>query len=66
MRNELTRLIDSASWVARAFLSLVRVALAPVVHEDRQFYDADLIGEYNHRTGRLDAGNDPYGCYDED
>ena len=67
MRNELTRLIDGASWVARAFLSLVRVALAPVVHEeDRPLYDADLIGEYNHRTGRLDAGNDPYGWYEED
>lgn len=33
---------------------------------DRQLHDADLVGEYNHRTGRLDAGNDPYGWYDED
>lgn len=32
----------------------------------RQLHDADLIGELNHRTGRLDAGNDPYGWYDED
>ena len=32
----------------------------------RQLHDADLFGEYNHRTGRLDAGNDPYGWYDED
>ncbi len=32
----------------------------------RQLHDADLVGEYNHRTGRLDAGNDPYGWYDED
>jgi hypothetical protein len=35
-------------------------------NDDRQFYDTDLIGEYNHRTGLLDAGNDPYGWYDED
>lgn len=33
---------------------------------DRQLHDTDLIGEYNHRTGRLDAGNDPYGWYEED
>ena len=32
----------------------------------QQLHDADLVGEYNHRTGRLDAGNDPYGWYDED
>ena len=34
--------------------------------DDRQLHDSDLIGEYNYRTGRLDAGNDPYGWYDED
>jgi hypothetical protein len=34
--------------------------------QDRPIQDADLIGDYNHRTGRLDAGNDPYGWYDED
>jgi hypothetical protein len=34
--------------------------------DDRKLHDSDLIGEYNHRTGRLDAGNDPYGWYDED
>jgi hypothetical protein len=34
--------------------------------DDRQLHDTDLIGEYNHRTGRLDAGNDPCGWYDED
>ena len=35
-------------------------------HDDRRLHDADLTGEYNHRTGRLDAGADPYGWYDED
>ena len=35
-------------------------------NDDRRLHDADLIGEYNHRTGRLDAGADAYGWYDED
>ncbi len=33
---------------------------------DRRLHDADMVGEYNHRTGRLDAGTDPYGWYDEE
>ena len=50
-------------------LGLLRDLLTAVpenVRDDRQLHDSDLIGEYNHRTGRLDAGNDPYGWYDED
>ena len=35
-------------------------------NDDRQLLDTDLIGEFNHRTGRLDAGNDPYGWYGDD
>lgn len=31
----------------------------------RQLHDSDLSGELNHRTGRLDAGTDPYGWYDD-
>ena len=34
--------------------------------KERRLHDSDLSGELNHRTGRLDAGNDPYGWYDED
>ena len=34
--------------------------------EDRRIYDSDMIGEYNHRTGKVDAGMDPYGWYDRD
>ena len=53
-----------------AMLGLVRdlFALSPDSNEshERQLHDADLLGEYNHRTDRLDAGNDPYGWYDED
>ena len=53
-----------------AMLDLVRDLLAASPDnagpDDRQLHDTDLIGEYNHRTGRLDAGNDPYGWYHED
>ena len=31
---------------------------------ERRLHDSDLSGELNHRTGRLDAGTDPYGWYD--
>lgn len=42
-------------------------ASADVDHSDnRQPLDTDLIGEFNHRTGRLDASNDPYGWYGDD
>lgn len=34
--------------------------------EERRLHDSDLSGELNHRTGRMDAGTDPYGWYDED
>jgi hypothetical protein len=53
-----------------ATLGLLRELLASSENEtergERRLHDADLIGEYNHRTGRLDAGADPYGWYDED
>ena len=52
-----------------ALLGTLRELFASVDagHEDeRQLLDTDLIGEFNHRTGRLDAGNDPYGWYGED
>ena len=32
---------------------------------ERRLHDSDLSGELNHRTGRLDAGTDPYGWYDD-
>jgi|TARA_A100000171_G_scaffold11625_1_gene9516 hypothetical protein len=45
----------------------VDVAASPEQHDDdRQLCDSDLIGEFNHRSGRLDAGNDPFGWYDQD
>jgi hypothetical protein len=33
--------------------------------DERQLHDSDLSGELNYRTGRLDAGTDPYGWYDD-
>ena len=35
-------------------------------NQERRVHDSDFMGEFNHRTGRLDAGVDPYGWYDED
>jgi hypothetical protein len=41
-------------------------ASAEVRHdEQRRLHDSDLAGEFNHRTGRLDAGTDPYCRYDD-
>ena len=33
--------------------------------DERRLHDSDFSGELNHRTGRLDAGTDPYGWYDD-
>ena len=41
-------------------------ASAELQPDKRNLCDSDLIGELNHRTGRLDAGHDPYGWYDKD
>jgi hypothetical protein len=35
-------------------------------NQERRLHDSDFMGEFNHRIGRLDAGVDPYGWYDED
>ena len=32
---------------------------------ERRLHDSDLSGELNHLTGRLDAGTDPFGWYDD-
>ena len=52
-----------------ALLDIFRELFAAVDvehNDDRQLLDTDLIGEFNHRTGRLDAGNDTYGWYGDD
>lgn len=67
MKSTLEMLLRAASSIGRSALALFTAAVAiDRRDEDRQLHDSDLIGEYNHRTGRLDAGNDPYGWYDED
>ncbi|TGD72166.1 hypothetical protein E4634_15985 [Mangrovimicrobium sediminis] len=55
--------------LALAILNTFRELFASVEvrqDEERRLHDSDLSGEYNHRTGRLDAGTDPYGWYDDD
>lgn len=34
--------------------------------EQRSIQDADLVGDYNFRTQRFDAGNDPAGWYEDE
>jgi len=54
--------------LAIALLGVLRELFASteVRHdEERRLHDSDLSGELNHRTGRLDAGADPYGWYDD-
>ena len=34
-----------------------------ISHNDPVLHESELFGEYNHRTGRLDDGNDPHGWY---
>lgn len=51
-------------------LALVRLladaAETTPIDDDRRLHDSDIVGELNYRTGRLDAGTDPYGWYDEE
>ena len=54
--------------LAMAMLNaLLELFASAVVRHDEQcrLHDSDLAGEFNHRTGRLDAGTDPYGWYDD-
>ena len=54
--------------LAMALLGVLRelFALTEIQYdEERRLHDSDLSGELNHRTGRLDAGTDPYGWYDD-
>jgi len=65
------RLIEIGGTAIRLALALFSTLLELIAsaelerNDDCQLHDADLIGEFNHRTGRLDAGNDPYGWYDD-
>ena len=35
--------------------------------EERSLYDgSEMIGDMNHRTGRMDCGQDPGGFYEDD
>jgi hypothetical protein len=67
MNATVTTVLKASNWLVRSVLALFSTTLAAETRDDeRQLHDTDLVGEYNHRTGRLDAGNDPYGWYEED
>jgi len=67
MMSTLKILLKIARSISRSSVALLVTAAATAQRDDdRQLHDSDLIGEYNHRTGRLDAGNDPCGWYNED
>ena len=54
--------------LAMALLGMLRELFAATEarHDgDHRLHDSDLSGELNHRTGRMDAGADPYGWYDD-
>jgi hypothetical protein len=54
--------------VALVTLEVLReliVAMKNKEDEERRLHDSDLTGELNYRTGRLDAGTDPHGWYDD-
>ena len=53
--------------VVALFGVLYELLVSPEIRhdEERRLHDSDLSGEWNHRTGRLDAGTDPYGWYDD-
>ena len=54
--------------LAMALLGVLRELFASMeiqYEEERRLHDSGLSGELNHRTGRLDAGTDPYGWYDD-
>ena len=67
MKTALIRIEKSTKGVARSLIGLLGAALTETsLQDDRQLHDAELFGEYNHRSGRLDAGNDPFGWYEKD
>ena len=70
MRNALRNFAVLLFGFAAALLGVLVEALTSEAgqkeDDDRQLWDADVIGEYNFRTNRLDAGTDPNGWYEED
>jgi len=65
----ITRRLISASFgfVVAIYSLLLELFVSMEIRndEERRLHDSDLSGDLNHRTGRLDAGTDPYGWYDD-
>ncbi|EAR22266.1 hypothetical protein [Nitrococcus mobilis] len=57
--------VEFAAGMAATFIILF-AEIKDRSDDDRRVQDADMTGEMNYRTGRLDSGADPYGWYDED
>ena len=50
----------------REVTSLIVTAAEPEANKRPQTESSDLVGDYNSRTGKLDAGTDPNGWYEDD
>ena len=64
----LRKVVGLAIGLTSVTLSVLRelfVSVGNLDDEERRLHDSDLSGELNHRTGRLDAGTDPHGWYDD-
>ena len=64
----LRKVVGLAIGLTSVTLSVLRelfVSVGNLDDEERRLHDSDLSGELNHRTGRLDAGTDPLGWYDD-
>ena len=70
MKNILLNLGKFVFGLVTACFGVLQEAFASEENQEEQdsqlMQDADLIGEYNFRTNRLDAGTDPNGWYEED
>ena len=64
----LRKVVGLAIGLTSVTLSVLRelfVSVGNLDDEERRLHDSDLSGELNYRTGRLDAGTDPHGWYDD-
>ena len=42
------------------------IGSAELQEDEPRLHESDFQGGYNYRTGRLDAGTDPFGWYERD
>ena len=65
-----TLVLAAISMCVGALMAAVRLLAGAAetmpADDERRLHDSDVFGEMNYRTGRLDAGTDPYGWYDDE